>query len=863
VPLPVPAEELASALGLQGDDRSQLLVSIVRLVFDAPDGSSVEDLKRRSTLNALLKGPGTPKGDQVPLPLDASIWRETLLVPGQSRKATDGELVGAILSDRSTALLYHGLAALDDETLGWLGPDRETLLHLRRNAGVFAAFGRSIVVRAGKVAVPGGAKAEPVWAAIVGADPARPPAFVQRLIRGNGRLAWFYDTIAHLDPGRQGLVLGLRGAELQRVERLRELLAVFEGAAPEWQMPDRPFVRPPLDPSLVVSLVRTTDDGVLVGPNDRRLWESVFRDEGTDVVVDPAPAGEAAGADQTPVELAWLARRITLVPSSIGRRRLETFLFAQRVFPASAASLRDDATMLAAIRGAASFPALALTLERIGVTSAATYAAAARAAGALNAVRSQEWRRIAVAEFQSAIALIDRAVNMGGLDREAASNLLVSLAALPVMAERGYDAEFSGWLRRKLVPALPLQADAAHPIEEALLSACAGLRDAPAQAETVEWEGRRYRVDPAAAELKRLRRIRERQRAHLRGPARATATLDARMDAVASATPDTRQPAEQALADALTSLVYAAYLGEPDGAAAFAGNVAARHDLGLENGGPGLRGGSDRAWRFPREEHNERAGWRVVGSLLGLEMALGRLALRRLDLSDMPSQPTLSTNERASATFTASFFTSMSGGDRVRDEIAAAIARGRARVAALRADRAEIDRVAREAGLSEWRREALGWTLEYEREQALSRFSLGELFWLGAPRGSSSGSFDAWGAATVVLDGCLCLRMPDAQPWELRAGRAATGALATRGADVGLRVAEALAELKLSAALAPAVVAYAMQDVIDFARPAFFDDWSAFQKTARDLSRERLMDYISAIAADGALIPVSTVSSRH
>jgi hypothetical protein len=115
----------------------------------------------------------------------------------------------------------------------------------------------------------------------------------------------------------------------------------------------------------------------------------------------------------------------------------------------------------------------------------------------------------------------------------------------------------------------------------------------------------------------------------------------------------------------------------------------------------------------------------------------------------------------------------------------------------------------------------------------------------------------------VVLDGCLCLRMPDAQPWELRAGRAATGALATRGADVGLRVAEALAELKLSAALAPAVVAYAMQDVIDFARPAFFDDWSAFQKTARDLSRERLMDYISAIAADGALIPVSTVSSRH
>jgi hypothetical protein len=244
-------------------------------------------------------------------------------------------------------------------------------------------------------------------------------------------------------------------------------------------------------------------------------------------------------------------------------------------------------------------------------------------------------------------------------------------------------------------------------------------------------------------------------------------------------------------------------------------------------------------------------------------MALAQLALRRLDLSDMPSQPTLSTNERASATFTASFFASLSGADRVRDEIAAAIARGRARVAALRADRTEIDRIAREAGLSEWRREALGWTLEQERDKALARFSLGELFWLGSPRASSSGSFDAWGAATVALDGCLCLRMPAAEPWESRAGRAAAGYLATRGSDVGLRVAEVLAELKLSAALAPAVVAYAMQDVIDFARPGYFDDWPAFQRTARDLSRERLMDYISAIAADGALIPVSTVSSRH
>src|SRR5688572_25846936 len=189
MPLPSSAEQLASSLGLDPTDRSQLLISIVRLIFDAPDGHSAEDQKRRAVLSSQLKGPAVEASVSVPLPLDASIWRETLL----AHPVKDNEIAAAILSDRSTALLYHGLAALDDDTLGWLGPDRETLLHLRRNAATFATFGRSIRVRGGRVSVPGGRDAEPIWAAIVGADPGRPSAFVQRLFRGNGRLAWFYD----------------------------------------------------------------------------------------------------------------------------------------------------------------------------------------------------------------------------------------------------------------------------------------------------------------------------------------------------------------------------------------------------------------------------------------------------------------------------------------------------------------------------------------------------------------------------------------------------------------------------------------------------------------------------------------------
>ena len=849
VPLPIAAAQLASALGLDPDDKSQLVVSIVRLVFDSPDGTSVEDHKRRRILTEQFGHPTADVRDRVPLPLDPSIWRETLL----TRPLRDPEIIPAILSERTTALLYHGLAALDDDTLAWLGPDRETLLHLRRNAGVFAAFGRSVRVRGGRVSVPGGSHAEPIWSAIVGADATRPAAFVQRLIRGNGRLAWFYDTVTHLDPNRQHVLFGSTGTEISRVDRVRELLDVFETAAPEWHTPDRPFVRPSLDPSLVISLAAATDGGAIQTPGSRRTWDAVFRDESIEASAAAPPANEA---DRSPVEPGWLARRVSLVPGPIGRRRLETFLFAQRVFSGVTA---DDGVLLTALKGAFAFPALSLTLERIGLKDPAVYAAAARSATLLNGIRSVERRRTAIAEFQGALAIIDRAARMGGIDATRAADLAASLIALPISADAGYGVVFTQWLRQELVAALPLQADSTEPIEESILAACAGVNETAAQRDVVEWEGRRYRVDPAAAELRRLHRIRERQKAAVRGGPRSRSTLDARLSAFSAAAEADRAQFEQGVADALVAIAYALHLGEPDGAAVSAGDAAGRHEFDLDAAVGAPR---NTAWQLPREEHDSRSGWRVRGSLLSLDAALSRLALRRLDLSDMPGEPTLATNVRVAATQTAALFGPITSSVPSAGEIAAAIERGRVRVRDLQNNRAEIDRIAKDAGLSEWRSEALAWAVEHERERVSSRFSLVELFWLGSPRAKAQ-HYDAWGASSAVLDGCLCLRMPEAEAWELRTGRSSTGYLATRGADVSLRVAEFLVQLKLPAALAPGVLAYAMQDVLDNARPAFFDDWPTFERTARNLPTERLVDHVAALAAGGALIPITPSDARQ
>jgi len=139
--------------------------------------------------------------------------------------------------------------------------------------------------------------------------------------------------------------------------------------------------------------------------------------------------------------------------------------------------------------------------------------------------------------------------------------------------------------------------------EEALLGGVAGIGPDPTALAVVEWEGRRYRVDPASAELKRLQLVRERQ-----GGLMLDAALSAAGAPPAEGSARSARDSDQELADTLTSIVYAMYLGDPDGAAVTSGNVALRHDFGLPAGT--ARGVGD-AWRLPIERFDNRTPWRV------------------------------------------------------------------------------------------------------------------------------------------------------------------------------------------------------------------------------------------------------------
>jgi len=837
VQLPVSAHRLAEALGLASSDASTLLLSVVRLVYE-PKPQDPQGRRVRDALAEVLSERGDETTDVVPLPLDRAIWRDTLLQTPIS-PASDAGLVSAILTDRRAALLYFGLSALDDETLAWLESDRDTLLHARKNAALFGAFGRSIHVRAGRVEVPGSTEAEPLWQSLTGADPGSPGAFVQRLISGDGRLAFMYDTIAHLDGPHQRFALGLEAEPSLRGDRLRSLLESFIAAAPDWRADERPFSRPPIDGAMLLSTVKVTPTGRGGAPLAQSIWEKVFRaDELTDVVFERvSDAAILQDRESHPVDAAWLATRILRAPYTVGRRRLDTLLFAQRVFGGQPAS--EGGHIATALRGYVAFPALMISLERSGVTAPDLFARTAEHAAHLNAIDSLSVRRTSIAEFQSAVALIERARRTGALNGMRAEALVSSLSLLEVSPRTAYGTGFSRWVRDQFIGSLATQSSG----EETVLSAIAGVVRSPDRLPIVEWEGRQYRVDPASAELHRLRLVRERQGGSRLDDALSIA-LDRKMDR-------TGLEAEHALADTLTTIVYAAYLGDPDEPAVTSGNVALRHDFGLV----GKR--SAAAWRLPVERFDGKAAWRISGSVMGLDAALGRLALRRIDPAAMPGEPKLGSQDRQTVILTAALLNPFAMSDDARDDIAEAIARGRGRAAALSQDPTKVDDLARAAGLSEWRRQALAWTIARSGPEAVSQFSLLELLWIGSAGTdlARARGIDAWGAAVLPLTGCLCLEMPHPGAWEDFGGRA-SAVLATRGADVALQIAETLAALKLPASLAPAIAGYATQDVIEHAQLAYTDDWQEFGRAARELPRDRMFDYIAALAAGGPLVPV-------
>jgi hypothetical protein len=638
-------------------------------------------------------------------------------------------------------------------------------------------------------------------------------------------------------------------------------------------------------------------------PNDRAFWGGVFDSDDAATAVSQSAQGRL-------VDAAFLVESTGAGDIYSRGDRLDQVSFGQRAFAQVAEGARQDA--IATLRALPDHRMLLWSLERIGVTNPLVYVTAARQAR--NVVVGDPNRVFwALAQFQGALALVARMTEVGTLSRTTAESLIGSLCAVPLENDSRYDGGIARWIQRELLTKMP----PGLMVESRLI---AGLSGPPASADAprLMWEGQEYRIDFASAESRRLNAVREKQTGYpldlslelmllsdrlasesvtlqdvrntgvaitalinssvpvsnrsesqvippgVRAPRPIRESLERIVDDLSKIVrPDparTRRIAPRlaelsdiVVGEALLSLAYAVDIGDPEGTALLASNVALRHDFGLALRDTDMR--VRRAWEVPRQELLPGTPWRVTGSLLGLDIALGRLVLQRINLDRIADPPRMPPNERDALAVGVSLMNPRHHRDEDRARLIASIARGRVKVATLSAPGADTDAVAELIGLDGWRRRALNWSLVNRPSAVPSMFSLAELLTIGAPE--SDFDIDAWGTMAVYSRGCACTSMLPSGSWAMLSGRPQVALMGSFVADLNLRMAIALYDLGVPAALQRAVLAAAVQDFIYEAAPTDAGDWWALVRSAGDVPKQRVEDYVAAAASIyGPLVPV-------
>lgn len=200
---------------------------------------------------------------QVPIVLTQAEW--LAIEPGN--KKGRGDIVDLLLQEPDVDRLYEAMARSDDETRKALAhsPGLKTLL---ANAALFNFYGNWIVIRSGRVAVPGGDNTERSWQELVGASPSSPGEFVNHLLsRDHGWIAAYYDALSRLSQEQSSHLMegsrlkNLYDAYRQPVNKSSAAASVFPKNAQLLQL----FTR-----------LQWDGNGKPEVPGNEDLWKDVF-----------------------------------------------------------------------------------------------------------------------------------------------------------------------------------------------------------------------------------------------------------------------------------------------------------------------------------------------------------------------------------------------------------------------------------------------------------------------------------------------------------------------------------------------------------------------------------------------------------
>jgi hypothetical protein len=898
-------------------DRSRFVIEIIhRLHGGSRHGKADPQLQIDALLTALDRGAqaATAAADTVPLPLPPGFWIDTVF----AGRASPETLAASILRSRSASLLYYALMATDDETRAWLARQPALVADIAaRASGPFAVAAPALRIAGDTVLVPGGKPAEAAWEAVIGQRVTDPAAFVRAVVmNAEGRHAYFLAAMGQLTSAQITFALRLGSLDpATSVGAARRLYAVFEKNASGWKLEERPLWRPPLDPGLLLADLAADHHGVPHLPGTQRFWELALADgdQGSQKPRDGAERSALVAGDT--VDFVWICERLFNGSQTAQRRPYEVVLFASRVIRKIDADTVIDA--LDTVRGAGTYQSLFYVLERARLADPSAYAKAARRAASLAAVENHVRAVRALAQFQGAVVLLTRAAARHTISSEALAAAVTSLADVELNDRGEYDGRIGRWLLR-FVSAQQASTGRADPetdhagerplgwLEERVIALVSGPSSA---AQVIEWEGIRYRVDAARAETARLNAlvgqdgqpflsaaarlllIADALSSGAGSPAGVRAQADALKDLTealraeragewdgsdapgrvrAAATSLLHAPeaglkgeaarvaaalipiSDDLLGRGLMQIAYAIALGQPDRALVSAGDAASRHDFALRVLGFGRLA----AWRYPASGTERGRDWHVKGSLLGLDLRLADFSL--MPLSSRPPAVRPSFNDAARRVFveTAVLAQPSAFRDDEREAIVAAMQRGRERLAAVHTS-ADAVVIADEIRLGPIRRTLLSWVALADAGRLSSFLSPTELFWLGWGDQPVPDGFQTWGTSAAARTGCDCLQLLNRRSWESLAGRWDSGVPATAFADLNLRLAELLRELRMPAALLASVLPAATFDFINNATSRWHDDERGLVTYVQTLPVDRVEQYLSLLTGSGPLFPVS------
>ncbi|HKV99367.1 MAG TPA: hypothetical protein VJN96_06070 [Vicinamibacterales bacterium] len=800
-----------------------------------------------------------------------------------------------ITNDRNSSLLYVGLMALDDETLEFLAGHIQLVKHLREeHPGPFATFGRSLRIHGGSVDVPGGASAAPIWEELVGRPPGDAERFVRDLLaKDDGRLAYFYDLVDHLDAGRRAFVMG---DHLEAAARPRFVKRVYERApaTPEWNINDRPFYRPLLDAPIVLSFVDVNADGT-AGP----AWWPSLLERAADGGDWPTRADRVLSEiKERPLDAAWLLEWI-FADAKDAANRFRLFRFAQRVLVSAP---REDALHVElALRTQREFPALAAALERMGLTDPSLYAALADAA--LRVTQSSD-AVPAVTRWQAALGLLEQASRLHRVAPETLTRLLKSLADVPAKNQDETSGWLAGWFVEQFVPAFaPIESPE---LEPAFVAALAG-GPTPGTAE-FSWEGQDYVVDTAGTVTKQVTAIRQSQHAprlqdlaalqnvrrHIEkgvtslDELQALTTEMARLQPAVAQVPaidekpqsivrdfkdataelgkikkpeDLKRVSKQvpdvirainAVADAIMTPLLYAFAATPTDQPSQVIATAWRAHSFLPGSSADRRPWTAIAWQRPEVEPGKTSGLTVRGSYLNLDLPLASTRLPQVPIDT--AVPARITGEDKAALVQA--ITLGPASPPAADEGAAmlaALGKGRALTSQWMQsppDRVTLRSSLRSAGVDEWRTNVTAWTAERQPDRAFAALRATEVYYLGG--GSALPAALGWPASLV--DGCPCRLLPGRRVPEDVRGRVGVQAGAL-DVDLLLRLSEDLAAIKLPPRLATLLLPMMTADWLNHALQVGAYNWEALSGWPNRVPPSKVEDALLHLVSTGLLAP--------